>query len=165
LWAGVSIAEGIIDGIGSQIGGAAGKIAGFIGGVAGGIADGFKSVWNTTATAINEFLPDKITLRGLPDLDLPDNPLPTFLAKGGIVTRPTFAMIGEAGPEAVIPLSKFEPGGQFGGAGASGGGRVGGGTVNITVNAGMGANGTQIGAQIVDEIRKFERNNSTAWRA
>lgn len=28
------------------------------------------------------------------------------LAKGGIVTRPTIALIGEAGPEAVIPLSR-----------------------------------------------------------
>lgn len=27
------------------------------------------------------------------------------LARGGIVTEPTFALIGEAGPEAVIPLS------------------------------------------------------------
>jgi hypothetical protein len=26
---------------------------------------------------------------------------------GGIVTRPTLAMIGEAGPEAVIPLNKI----------------------------------------------------------
>ncbi len=29
------------------------------------------------------------------------------LAEGGIVTRPTFAMVGEAGPEAVIPLSQL----------------------------------------------------------
>ncbi|MDD4780323.1 MAG: hypothetical protein PHT02_06945 [Tissierellia bacterium] len=29
-----------------------------------------------------------------------------YLAKGGIVTSPTLAMIGEAGPEAVIPLNK-----------------------------------------------------------
>lgn len=28
------------------------------------------------------------------------------LAKGGIVTRPTLALVGEAGPEAVVPLSK-----------------------------------------------------------
>jgi len=28
----------------------------------------------------------------------------TMLAEGGVATRPTFAMIGEAGPEAVIPL-------------------------------------------------------------
>lgn len=34
---------------------------------------------------------------------LPDVPL---LASGGIVRRPTLAMIGEAGPEAVVPLSR-----------------------------------------------------------
>jgi phage-related minor tail protein len=34
------------------------------------------------------------------------------LASGGIVTSPTMALIGEAGPEAVIPLSR---GGGFGG--------------------------------------------------
>ena len=36
-------------------------------------------------------------------LDLPNIPL---LAQGGIVTSPTLAMIGEAGPEAVIPLGR-----------------------------------------------------------
>jgi hypothetical protein len=30
---------------------------------------------------------------------------PVPMAKGGIVRRPTFAMIGEAGPEAVVPLN------------------------------------------------------------
>lgn len=43
----------------------------------------------------------------------------TQLAEGGIVTRPTFAMVGERGPEAVIPLSR-------------GGGM--GSTVNIEIN-------------------------------
>lgn len=40
--------------------------------------------------------------------------LPTFtpLAEGGIVTRPTFALIGEAGPEAVIPLNSPRAGGM-----------------------------------------------------
>ncbi|MDE3041124.1 MAG: hypothetical protein KGJ82_11205 [Nitrospirota bacterium] len=38
------------------------------------------------------------------------------LAGGGIVTGPTFALVGEAGPEAVIPLS------QLGSVGGSGGG-------------------------------------------
>ena len=28
------------------------------------------------------------------------------MASGGIVTRPTIAMIGEAGPEAVVPLNQ-----------------------------------------------------------
>jgi len=31
---------------------------------------------------------------------------PPRLASGGIVTRPTYALVGEAGPEAVIPLSR-----------------------------------------------------------
>lgn len=35
--------------------------------------------------------------------DIPDIPQ---MAEGGIVTSPTFALIGEAGPEAVIPLSR-----------------------------------------------------------
>lgn len=29
---------------------------------------------------------------------------------GGIITRPTLALLGEAGPEAVIPLERFQPG-------------------------------------------------------
>lgn len=36
-------------------------------------------------------------------INLPHVP---YLAEGGIVTRPTLAMIGEAGPEAVVPLKK-----------------------------------------------------------
>lgn len=38
------------------------------------------------------------------------------LAEGGIVSSPTIAMIGEAGPEAVVPLSKM---GNMGGGGAT----------------------------------------------
>ena len=37
-----------------------------------------------------------------------------YLAKGGIVTRPTLAMIGEAGPEAVVPLKKMQQSGKRG---------------------------------------------------
>jgi TP901 family phage tail tape measure protein len=65
------------------------------------------------------------------------------MAKGGIVTGPTLAMIGEAGPEAVIPLSgRNAPTGTV---------------YNITVNAGMGTNGAQVGRDIVDAIKKYER--------
>ncbi len=45
-------------------------------------------------------------------------PKPVAMAEGGVVTRPTLALIGEAGPEAVVPL------------GASGGMR----NINIEVN-------------------------------
>ncbi len=36
----------------------------------------------------------------------------TRLARGGIVTKPTYALVGEAGPEAVIPLSRMGVGGN-----------------------------------------------------
>ena len=49
-----------------------------------------------------------------------------LLAKGGIVDKPTLAMIGEDGPEAVIPLSQRNNPQGVG---------MGGGTFNITVNA------------------------------
>jgi TP901 family phage tail tape measure protein len=65
------------------------------------------------------------------------------MAKGGIVTGPTLALIGEAGPEAVIPLS--------------GNNMPMGATYNINVTAGMGADGAVIGREIVDAIKKYER--------
>jgi len=65
------------------------------------------------------------------------------LAAGGVVTKPTLALIGEAGPEAVVPLS-----GRNAGMGN---------TYNLTVNAGMGADGAVIGREIVDAIKRYER--------
>lgn len=71
------------------------------------------------------------------------------LAKGGIVLGPTNALIGEAGPEAVVPLSKA--------------GNFGGGVYNITVNAGVGTNGAQVGQQIVEAIKKYERTSGQVF--
>ena len=48
----------------------------------------------------------KFTWAGSGDM-VPDLP---HLAKGGIVTDPTIALIGEAGPEAVVPLDQYEIG-------------------------------------------------------
>lgn len=71
-------------------------------------------------------------------------------ADGGIVLGPTNAIIGEAGPEAVIPLS---------GANSAGMGSV----FNITVNAGIGTDGAVVGRQIVDAIRKYERSSGQVF--
>ena len=64
--------------------------------------------WNSLDFVIDFTLPDVPLVPGLdgqrittPDL-IPDIPM---LAKGGIVRRPTLALIGEAGPEAVVPLN------------------------------------------------------------
>jgi hypothetical protein len=57
------------------------------------------------------------------------------------------ALIGEAGPEAVIPLNKMPKGNTY----------------NITVNAGVGTNGSQVGEQIVNLIRKYERTSGPVF--
>ena len=69
------------------------------------------------------------------------------LAHGGIVTSPTLAVVGEAGPEAVIPLNRA--------------GSLGGPVYNITVNAGMGTDGHQVGNQIVSALKQWERANGS----
>ena len=74
------------------------------------------------------------------------------LAKGGIVLGPTNALIGEAGPEAVVPLS-----GANSARGALGT------TYNITVNAGVGTDGAAVGRQIVEAIKKFERSSGQVF--
>jgi hypothetical protein len=67
------------------------------------------------------------------------------LADGGIAMRPTLRLIGEAGPEAVIPLNRM--------------GDTSGTTINISVNAGMGADGGAIGNAVVDALVKYQRRN------
>lgn len=74
--------------------------------------------------------------------------VPAF-AKGGIVTGPTLALIGEAGPEAVVPLS-----GRNAGMGNQ---------ITINVNAGMGADGASIGRDIVDAIKRYERTSGPVF--
>jgi hypothetical protein len=72
------------------------------------------------------------------------------LATGGIVMpRPggTMATIGEAGPEAVIPLDKL---------GTIMGGTGGGTTYNVVVNGGLSTS-ADIGRAVVDAIKKYER--------
>ena len=71
--------------------------------------------------------------------------IPGF-ADGGIVTRPTLAMVGEKGPEAIIPLS------QMGGMG-------GGVTVNVTGGLSTSA---EIGQAVVNAIRAYNRSAGPA---
>ena len=76
---------------------------------------------------INDLLEFKISAFGASlTVNPPDIPNIPMLAEGGIVTKPTLAMIGEGnGPEAVIPLSKM---GQFGMGGGS--------SITVNVNGG-----------------------------
>jgi hypothetical protein len=78
------------------------------------------AIWNKLDFSIDISVPDWVPVvggKGFKVADIfPDIPM---LANGGIVNSPTLAMIGEAGPEAVIPLSKS---GMMGN------------TINLTVN-------------------------------
>ena len=69
----------------------------------------------------------------------------TMFADGGIVTRPTLGMVGEAGPEAIIPLSKFN----------------GGSTINITINASPLSSPADVGSAVVDALKAYERRNGS----
>jgi TP901 family phage tail tape measure protein len=81
----------------------------------------------------------------------------TELAAGGIVTRPTLALVGEAGPEAVLPLTGRNAAAAGIGQSAT--------TINLTVNAGMGSDGAELGRVIIDSIKQYERRNGSVYVA
>jgi hypothetical protein len=69
------------------------------------------------------------------------------MAKGGIVDGATLALIGEAGPEAVIPLDKMGDMGNH---------------YYITVNTGVG-DPNKIAQEVVGLIRRYERNSGPVF--
>ena len=73
----------------------------------------------------------------------------TLMADGGIVTRATQIIAGEAGAEAIIPLNRL---GDFGG-----------GDINITVQAGVVSSPDQIGQQLIELIQKAQRRSGTVF--
>lgn len=86
-------------------------------------------------------------------------------ATGGIVTRPTHALIGEAGPEAVIPLDST-PGSSPLPDGFGKGGSDGGGGMNLTVNVtttGLGASSAQIQRAVIEAVKSYTRRNGPGW--
>ena len=131
------------------------SIFGEIGGAFDGAISGVKSVWNSFARGWNGIdvkiptvsLPFGIGEVGGGEFKLPH--LPT-LARGGIVSSPTLALIGEAGREAVVPLP------------ASGG--LGGTVYQIEINVAPGVSPAVVGATVVDQIRAYERVAGRAWR-
>ena len=63
------------------------------------------------------------------------------MAEGGIVSSPTLALIGEAGPEAVVPLDRLNSGGG----------------VTINVTGGL-ATSAEIGESVVNALRAYSRS-------
>jgi len=75
---------------------------------------------------------------------------------GGSVSSQRSYLVGEMGPELFVPSS--------GGGTIIPNDRLGGGSnITINVNAGMGANGAQIGEQIVTAIKRYERTSGPVF--
>lgn len=91
-------------------------------GVVKAIFNGIGTAWNNTFGKIEFKVPSWVPGIGGKEFKAPKIPM---LADGGIVDRATLAIIGESGPEAVVPLD------QMGRYGVDGGGT----TVNITVQS------------------------------
>ena len=80
------------------------------------------------------------------------------LATGGIVTSPTRALIGEAGQEAVIPLSRYDRMMRSQGTGQVI-------NYNIVVQANSRTQGALAGEEVVNALKNYNTNNGDFNRA
>ena len=132
---------------------AADAIKGFFSGIWDGIKGAAESAFNWIRDLWNRILGGKGF--HVPGTDV-DFRIP-MLAAGGIVTRPTLALIGEAGPEAVIPLRRGGIG-AIGEAGPTGlplrrdVGTGGGGDVHIHVHGSYVGSKDQLARTVVDAL-------------
>ena len=104
------------------------------------IFNGIATLWNSTIGKLSFSVPKWVPGLGGKGFDVPNIPM---LAAGGIVTSPTLAMIGERGPEAVIPLTGPNAGGGMGGT-------------NVTIHV----NGGDPNA-VVQALRTYMRQNGS----
>ena len=104
------------------------------------VFNGMASLWNNSIGRLSFKFPSFVPGFGGKGFDVPNIPM---LADGGIVSRATLAVIGESGPEAVVPLSRA---GEFG---------MGGGN-NVTINV-QGADPNAV----VDALRTYMFRNGS----
>jgi hypothetical protein len=119
----------------------------FVMGVYKGIFNAIGKLWNNTIGKLKFKIPDWVPGIGGNGFEVPDIPM---LANGGIVSSPTLALIGERGPEAVIPLDRM---------GSMGGG------MNITVQAGLVSTPDQMGQLIIESIQRAQRRSGQVFAA
>lgn len=107
----------------------------FVLGIYKGIFNGIATIWNNTIGKLSFKVPSWVPGLGGKGFDVPNIPM---LAEGGIVNSPTLAMIGERGPEAVVPLDRLR--------------NTGGGDIYVTVQGGDPN-------AVVDALRRYQRQN------
>jgi len=147
-------------GAGLQLGGAllGGLKAAFTDavGIAGDIAEGIlgvmKGAWNAFANTANDLVPDKINMPWpAPDIDLPDNPIPTFhtggIYRSGMTAREGLARLADG--EGIFTSEQMAHLAPVG----AGGGR----TYQIVVNVPPSADRAEIGRELVRCIDAYEK--------
>ena len=145
---GSSIFEWIGTGITSAANGLGGILIGAVNKVIGFLNLGVTGV-NKAIGLLNKINPfdDIPNVPNIPEIAVPRG------ATGGIVTRPTLALIGEAGPEAVIPLNRTPGSSPLGGMGG----------MTINVQAGLVSTPDQIGQQIIEAIQNAQRRSGPVF--
>lgn len=114
---------------------------GFVNGIIGGLNWLIRQI-NKLQIRVPETPFNKAFTMGFNFKELSQISIPRIaLAEGGIVTGPINALVGEAGPEAVIPLDKLDSMGS---------------NYYITVNTGVG-DPVRIGQEVVTYIKRYER--------
>jgi hypothetical protein len=117
------------------------------------LVNGIIDMVNGLIGKLNDLLEFTIPVPFGPDIKVnaPDLAKIPKLAAGGLVMGPQLSVIGEAGPELVVPLDKI--------------GKLGGGnTYQITVQTGVG-DPREIGRQVVDAIKQYERTAGPVFAA
>lgn len=152
--------KGKFDALVGAVQGAIGTVAGAVGSIVGAIKGPINAVirgWNNLVLRVPTITLPSVDLGPLGSFggqsfggwtfDFPNVP---ELARGGIVTGPTLALLGERGPEVVTPLR-----------GSAGRSRV----YNLNVSVAPGTDPAVTGRTIVELIQAFERGNGSGWRA
>jgi phage-related protein len=137
------VVDSVFKFIGNAVSGSIDLIKSYFTGVLGfykAMFNGIASLWNNTFGKLSFKIPSFVPGIGGKGFDVPNIPM---LAEGGIVNKATLAVIGESGPEAVVPLSRA---GEFG---------MGGGN-NVTIHV----NGGDPNA-VVQALRTYMRQNGS----
>jgi len=93
----------VVDSVVNAFNGIKDRLGNFFGGIVNGVLDTFKEGLNFIIDCINGAI--KVINKGAKIFGV-EIPLIPRMAQGGIVERPTLAIVGESGREAVVPLEK-----------------------------------------------------------
>jgi hypothetical protein len=155
--AGVNAAQSLVSALISELNNSAATIAAAIANATQGATTAVPTkakVVPKKAPTQNPPTPQRFTGK---NLNVPSVGVMGFRANGGPVTSGFPYIVGERGPEIFNPSTSGSiiPNNRMGSRGSA--------NIKITVNAGMGANGAQIGKDIVDAIKKYERTSGPVF--